>query len=137
MASLNKAIIIGRLGQDPDVRQTTSGSSVANLSVATSEKYKDKSGQMQEQTEWHRVTLWGKLADIAQQYLAKGALVCIEGKIQTRKWEDKDGNERYTTEIVGRELVMLGGNASESKAPRQNPINGSTDYTNENDGLPF
>lgn len=136
MASLNKAIIIGRLGQDPDVRQTANGMSVANLSVATSEKYKDKSGQQQEQTEWHRITLWGKLADIAQQYLAKGALVCIEGKIQTRKWEDKDGTERYTTEIVGRELVMLGGSQSDNQAPKTSTNNSAINQEPDSD-LPF
>lgn len=136
MASLNKATIIGRLGQDPDVRQTANGMSVANLSVATSEKYKDKSGQQQEQTEWHRITLWGKLADIAQQYLAKGALVCIEGKIQTRKWEDKDGTERYTTEIVGRELVMLGGSQSDNQAPKTSTNNSAINQEPDSD-LPF
>lgn len=136
MASLNKATIIGRLGQDPDVRQTANGMSVANLSVATSEKYKDKSGQQQETTEWHRVTFWGKLADIAQQYLVKGSLVYIEGKLQTRKWEDKNGADRYTTEIVGREMVMLGGNQIENQAPKPSVNNNATNQEPDSD-LPF
>lgn len=136
MASLNKAIILGRLGQDPDIKKTNN-STVANLSIATSEKYKDKSGQMQEQTEWHRVTLWGRMAEIAEQYLAKGSLVLIEGKIQTRKWQDQSGADRYTTEIIGRELKMIGGknDNQQSQSSYKQP-----DFSQPNDDdndLPF
>lgn len=107
MASLNKAMIIGNLGKDPEVKFTASGTAVANLTVATSEKFKDKSGELQEKTEWHRVTLWGKLAEIAGEYLSKGKTVYIEGRIETRKWVDSDGNDRYNTEIVGEKMQML------------------------------
>lgn len=98
---VNKVILIGNLGNDPDVRFTPNGSAVANLSVATSESWKDRnSGQVQEKTEWHRVVIFGKLAEIAQQYLRKGSKVYLEGKLQTRKWQDQQGQDRYTTEIV-------------------------------------
>ena len=115
MASLNKVMIIGNLGKDPEIRATTSGQSVATFSLATSEKFKNKSGELEERTEWHNVVLWGKLADIAGQYLTKGKSVYIEGRIQTRKWEGKDGHDRYTTEIVGDKLQMLGGKGEKGK----------------------
>ena len=103
MSSVNKALIIGNLGQDPEIKYTQSGSPVANLSVATSERWKDKNtGEQKEQTEWHRVVVFGRLAEIAEQYLKKGSKVFIEGKIQTRDWEDADGNKKYTTEVVAR-----------------------------------
>ncbi len=105
---INKAIIVGNLGNDPDVKMTSNGSAVANLSVATSEAWRDKNtGEMQERTEWHRIVLFNRLAEIAQQYLRKGSKVYIEGKIQTRKWQDQNGQDRYSTEIVGNELQML------------------------------
>ncbi len=107
MASLNKAMLIGNLGKDPEVRYTASGQAVASFNLATSEKFKNKSGEWEERTEWHRVTLWGKLAEIAGEYLSKGKTVYIEGRIQTRKWQDNTGNERYTTEIVGDKMQML------------------------------
>ena len=109
MASLNKVMIIGNLGKDPEIRATASGQSIATFSLATSEKFKNKSGELEERTEWHNIVLWGKLADIAGQYLTKGKSVYIEGRIQTRKWEGKDGHDRYTTEIVGDKIQMLGG----------------------------
>ena len=115
MASLNKVMIIGNLGKDPEIRATSSGQSVATFSLATSEKFKNKSGELEERTEWHNVVLWGKLADIAGQYLTKGKSVYIEGRIQTRKWEGKDGHDRYTTEIVGDKLQMLGGKGEKGK----------------------
>lgn len=115
MASLNKVMIIGNLGKDPEIRSTTSGQSVATFSLATSEKFKNKSGEQEERTEWHNIVLWGKLADIAAQYLTKGNSVYIEGRIQTRKWEGKDGNDRYTTEIVGDKMQMLGGKGDKGK----------------------
>lgn len=115
MASLNKVMIIGNLGKDPEIRSTTSGQSVATFSLATSEKFKNKSGEQEERTEWHKVVLWGKLADIAAQYLTRGKSVYIEGRIQTRKWEDKDGHDRYTTEVVGDKMQMLGGKGDKDK----------------------
>ena len=107
MASLNKVMLIGNLGKDPEVRYTTSGQGVASFSIATTEKYKNKSGDWEEKTEWHNIVLWGKLAEIAKDYLAKGKTVFIEGRLQTRKWQDKDGRDRYTTEIVGDRMQML------------------------------
>ncbi len=101
MSGVNKVIIVGRLGQDPEVRYTPSGSAVANLSVATSETWKDKeSGERQEKTEWHRVVMFGRIAEVAGEYLRKGAQVYLEGKLQTRKWQDREGVDRYTTEVV-------------------------------------
>ena len=105
---LNKAMIIGHLGQDPEVRYTNNGDAVASLSVATSERWKDKAtGEQKEHTEWHRVTAWGSLAEIMGKYLHKGSKVYIEGKLQTRKYQDQSGNDRWTTEIVAREMKML------------------------------
>ena len=106
--SVNKAIIVGYLGKDPETRYTNSGDAVANFSVATSESWKDKAGERQERTEWHRITVFGKLAEICGQYLTKGKLVYLEGKITTRKWTDKEGVEKYTTEIVCDTMKMLG-----------------------------
>jgi single-strand DNA-binding protein len=106
--SVNKAILVGRLGRDPETRYTSGGQAVANFTLATDETYKSRSGERQKRTEWHRVVLWGKLAEIAQQYLKKGMLVYVEGRIQTRQWEDKrDGQKRQTTEIVGTTMRML------------------------------
>lgn len=110
MASLNKAILIGSLGKDPETRYLPNGDAVCNFSVATSESWKDKqTGEKKEATEWHRVSAFGKLAEICAQYLTKGSLVYLEGKITTRKWEDKDGQHRYTTEIRADQMKMLGG----------------------------
>jgi single-strand DNA-binding protein len=109
MASVNKVILIGNLGRDPEVRYMPSGDAVANLNIATTEKWKDKNGEQQEQTEWHRVAFFGRQAEICGEYLRKGSQVYIEGRLQTRKWTDKDGNERYTTEIRGDRMQMLGG----------------------------
>lgn len=110
MAGINKAILIGRLGSDPEVRYTPSGVAVANFNIATSEEWKDKdSGEKKERTEWHRIVAWSKLGEICGEYLAKGRQVYIEGRIQTRSWEDRDGNKRYTTEIVATDVQFLGG----------------------------
>ena len=107
---VNKAIIVGTLGQDPEVRYTANGGAVANISVATNESWRDKAtGEAQERTEWHRIVMFGKLAEIAQQYLKKGSQAYFEGRIQTRKWQDQSGNDRYSTEIVANEMQMLGG----------------------------
>lgn len=109
MAGINKAIIVGRLGRDPEVRYTPDGTAVANFSVATSEEWKDKnSGEKRERTEWHRIVAFRRLGEICGEYLSKGRQVYIEGRIQTREWEDKDGNKRYTTEIVASQMQMLG-----------------------------
>jgi single-strand DNA-binding protein len=107
MASLNKVMIIGNLGKDPDIRTTTTGQTVASFSVATSEKFKNKNGEMEERTEWHNVVLWGKQAEVARDYLHKGKSVYVEGRLQTRKWENKEGQTRYSTEVIGDRMQML------------------------------
>lgn len=109
MASVNKVIILGNLGRDPETRYTTGGDAVTNLNIATSEQWKDKSGEKQERTEWHRVVLFGRQAEIASEYLKKGRSVYIEGRLQTRKYTDKDGVEKYSTEIVADRMQLIGG----------------------------
>ncbi|MEY2342107.1 single-stranded DNA-binding protein [Acidithiobacillus sp. IBUN Pt1247-S3] len=109
MAGLNKVIVLGNLGRDPEMRYMPDGKAVATLAIATSETFKDKNGDKQERVEWHRVSLFGKTAEIAGKYLKKGSQALVEGRIQTRKWTDKDGQERYSTEIVGERLVLVGG----------------------------
>src|ERR1700704_2016654 len=108
MASVNKVILIGNLGRDPEVRYMPEGGAVTNISIATTDTWKDKSGEKQERTEWHRVAFFGRLAEIAGEYLKKGSQVYVEGALRTRKWQDKEGQERYTTEIVANEMRMLG-----------------------------
>ncbi len=108
MAGVNKVIIVGNVGRDPEVRFTKNGTAVATFSVATSERFKDRDGQQQERTEWHRVVAWAQLADICGKYLRKGKQVYIEGRLQTRDWEDKDGHKRYTTEVIANVMQMLG-----------------------------
>jgi single-strand DNA-binding protein len=110
--SVNKVILLGNLGKDPEVRYMTSGEAITTITLATSENWKDKSGEKQEKTEWHRVVFFGKLAEIAGEYLKKGRQVYVEGKLQTRKWQDKEGQDRYTTEIVAKEMTLLGGKSS-------------------------
>ena len=107
--SVNKAIVIGNLGKDPEVRFTPGGQAVANFSVATNESWKDKNGQAQERTEWHRIVVWGKLAELCGEYLKKGRSAYVEGRLQTREWTDKEGKKNYTTEIVANQVVFLGG----------------------------
>ena len=107
--SVNKVILIGRLGKDPETRYMTSGEAVTNCTLATSENWKDKSGEKQEKTEWHNLVFYRRLAEIAGEYLKKGSQIYVEGKLQTRKWQDKEGQDRYTTEIVVNEMTMLGG----------------------------
>lgn len=122
--SVNKVILLGRLGQDPELKYTPSGASVCSFSLATSESWTDKnSGQKQEKTEWHRVVVWGKLAELCNQYLAKGRMAFVEGRLQTRAWDDKDGNKRYTTEIVANTVQFIGGQTSAS--------NGQYDQSND------
>jgi len=108
MAGVNKVIIVGRLGQDPELRYTAGQQAVAKLNVATSEQWKDKQGQKQERTEWHRIVVWGKLAEICGQHLTKGRQVYVEGRLQTRQWEDKQGQKRYTTEVNANTVQFLG-----------------------------
>ncbi len=108
MASVNKVILVGNLGRDPEVRYMPDGAAITNISVATTDTWKDKAGEKQERTEWHRVAFFGKLAEIAGEYLKKGSQVYIEGRLQTRKWQDKDGQDKYTTEIVADRMQMLG-----------------------------
>jgi single-strand DNA-binding protein len=122
MASINKVIIVGNLGRDPEMRYMPNGDAVTNIAVATTESWKDKtSGEKKEITEWHRITFYRKLAEIAGQYLKKGSSVYIEGKLQTRKWTDKDGIERYTTEIISDSMQMLGSKQGESQEPKTTP----------------
>ena len=119
MASLNKVMLIGNLGKDPEVRYTAGGTAVASFSIATTEKFKGKSGDWEEKTEWHNITLWARLAEIAGEYLSKGKTVYIEGRLQTRKWQDKEGKDRYTTEIVGEKMQMLSGKGEGGGGQRQ------------------
>ena len=109
MASINKVTLIGNLGKDPEMRYMPSGEAIANLTLATTDNWKDKTGAKQEKTEWHRISMFGRIAEVAGEYLKKGSSVYIEGRLQTRKWQDKDGQDRYTTEIVANEMKMLGG----------------------------
>jgi len=115
MSGVNKVFLVGRLGADPELRSTPAGQQVATLSLATSEAWTDRDGKRQERTEWHRIVLWQKLAELAAQYLTKGSQVCIEGKIQTRQWE-KDGEKRYSTEIVGQQMTFLGDSKGKGEA---------------------
>jgi single-strand DNA-binding protein len=108
MASVNKVILVGNLGRDPETRYMPDGGAITNISIATTEQWKDKQGEKQEKTEWHRVAFFGKLAEIAGEYLKKGSQVYVEGRLQTRKWQDKDGADKYTTEIVASAMQMLG-----------------------------
>ena len=145
---INKVIVVGNLGQDPDTRYMPSGSAVTNITVATNESWKDKqTGEQKDRTEWHKVAMFGRLAEIAAEYLRKGSQVYIEGKLRTRKWQDKDGNDRYTTEIIADEMQMLGGRGGAGGsapmqddrppqgAPSSPPPQGSSD--DFDDDIPF
>jgi single-strand DNA-binding protein len=143
MAGVNKVILIGNLGRDPEVRHLESGASVANFPIATTESYKDKNGNRQEQTEWHNIVLWRGLAEIAEKYLKKGSQVYIEGKLRSRSWEDKEGNTRYITEVVGDSMTMLGGRSEGNNSPQESKVEKVSEETpitsgdDENDDLPF
>ena len=157
MASVNKVILVGNLGKDPEIRYMTNGEAVANVSIATSESWKDKTtGEKKEITEWHRLVFYRKLAEIVGQYLKKGSTVYVEGRIRTRKWQDKEGQERYTTEIEANEMQMLGGrqNAASSSggeaeyggsmppssgaaAPRPAPAKKAPSFEDMEDDIPF
>ncbi len=137
--SINKVILVGRLGQDPEVRFTQGGTAVANLRIATDETWKDQNGERQQRTEWHTVVVWRRLAEISGQYLSKGRLVYIEGKLQTRSWQDREGNKRYSTEIQADNMVMLGGRSEEGQAapPAQPAAAASPDSGTTDDDIPF
>jgi single-strand DNA-binding protein len=151
MAGVNRVILIGNLGKDPEVRSLEGGVKVANFSLATTETYKGKNGEKIDQTEWHNIVLWRGLAEVAETYLKKGNTIYIEGKLKTRDWTDKDGNKRYTTEVVADNMVMLGGRKEQSggeysngtthkpeKAPQPESFEQPTDLTAETaDDLPF
>lgn len=137
---VNKVILIGNLGADPEVRYMPSGGSVANVALATSDQWKDKNtGDRQERTEWHRVVFFNKLAEIVGQYLSKGAQIYVEGSLRTRKWQDKNGNDRYTTEIVCSEMQMLGGNkGGQNQTPQDDlPDNVPNNVPDFDDDIPF
>ena len=131
MTGVNKVILVGNLGKDPEVRYLDNGVAVANFSLATSENYKNKQGERVSQTEWHNIVLWRGLAEVAEKYLKKGSSIYIEGKIKNRKWEDKDGNTRYNTEILGDNMTMLGAK------PSSEDTSIKTNTQETNDDLPF
>ena len=125
MASVNKVIVLGNVGRDPEVRYTSDGKAVCNLSIATTRSWKDKSGERQEETEWHRVSLFDRLAEVAGEWVKKGKPVYIEGRLRTRKWQDKDGKDNYTTEIMADSMQLLGGR-DEAEKPSAPPARGRT-----------
>jgi single-strand DNA-binding protein len=143
MSGVNKVIIVGRLGSDPELKTISGGQNVARLSVATSETWNDREGKKQERTEWHRVVVWGKLADLCGKYLAKGRQVYLEGRLQTRSWEDQQGQKKYSTEIVANTVQFLGGNNERSAGgPQQDADFGPQQFGPEpafdsNDEIPF
>ena len=140
MAGVNKVILIGNLGKDPEVRYLDSGVAVANFSLATTENYKNKEGERVSQTEWHNIVLWRGLAEVAEKWLKKGSSVYIEGKIRNRKWEDKEGNTRYTTEILGDNMTMLGkkdDNSSDAPESTVTTAEESVPEAEKGDDLPF
>ncbi len=163
MASVNKVILVGNLGKDPEVRYMPSGDAITNITMATTDSWKDKNGEKQEKTEWHRVAFFGKLAEIAGEYLKKGSQVYVEGRLQTRKWQDKEGQDRYTTEIVADRMQMLGsrsgggnyevqdkappgegresgsgnGQTSSSQGSSKPPVKKGGDFADFEDDIPF
>lgn len=137
MAGINKVILIGNLGKDPEVKYLNSGVAVANLSLATTESYKNKEGERVSQTEWHNVVLWRGLAEVAEKWLKKGSSVYIEGKIRSRKWEDKEGNTRYTTEILGDNMTMLGKKEDNTSQATASSSEESVPQEEKGDDLPF
>lgn len=147
--SVNKVILVGRLGKDPETRYMTNGEAVTNVSLATSERWNDKEGEQQERTEWHNLVFYRRLAEVAGEYLKKGSQVYIEGKLQTRKWQDKEGKDRYTTEVIVNEMQMLGSKSGSgeqrddaepargnSKPAASKPA-GKSDFDNFDDDIPF
>jgi len=146
MSSVNKVILVGRLGKDPEVRYTPSGTPVANFSLATDEVWKDKNGERQQRTEWHNIVVWSKLAEICGQYLTKGKQVYLEGRIQTREYDDRDGNKRRITEVVVSDMVMLGSKGEgggtglpkeSTRQPAQSVAEATADIGITDDDIPF
>ncbi len=137
MAGVNKVILIGNLGKNPEVRYLDNGVAVANFSLATTESYKNKEGERVSQTEWHNIVLWRGLAEIAEKFLKKGSAVYIEGKIRSRKWEDKEGNTRYTTEILADNMTMLGKREDNTTQSSGTPIEEEIPQEEKGDDLPF
>ena len=145
MAGVNKVILVGNLGKDPEIRLLDTGVSVANFSLATTESYNNKQGERVNQTEWHNIVVWRGLADVAEKYLNKGSSVYIEGKIQTRKWEDKEGNTRYSTDIIADKMTMLGSKSQTQNEIADNTVNDVNETPSESrqsnttkeDDLPF
>lgn len=150
--SVNKVILVGRLGKDPETRYMTNGEAVSNATLATSENWKDKSGEKQEKTEWHNLVFYRRLAEIAGEYLKKGSQIYVEGKLQTRKWQDKEGKDKYTTEIIVNEMQMLGGkstggsfevmdkpttSAPASAPAASRPAPAKSNFDNFDDDIPF
>ena len=133
MPSLNKVMLIGHLGRDPELRYTDSGTAVCNINLATSDKFKTKDGEWKERTEWHRIVTWARTAEVCGEYLKKGDAAYFEGRLETRKWEDKEGVTKYTTEIVAERMVMLGKRGESASEPPAMP--GET--KSDDDGLPF
>jgi len=141
MAGVNKVILLGNLGKDPEIRHLDNGIAVANFSLATTESYTNKQGERVNQTEWHNIVLWRGLADVAEKYLKKGNSVYIEGKINTRKWEDKEGVTRYSTDIIADKMTMLGSKSDNSNSTAAaapiTPAESSSSESGGNDDLPF
>ena len=146
MRGVNKVILLGNLGRDPEIRYSATSAAIANVTLATSEQWKDKtSGERREATEWHRVVFFGRLAEVVGEYLRKGSQVYVEGKLQTRKWQDRDGSERYTTEIVAHDMQMLGGGEKSSggrggegpATPRNTTRGGEKSLDDFDDDIPF
>lgn len=138
MAGVNKVILVGNLGADPEIRYTPSGTAVANFNIATSENWTNKEGQKETKTEWHKIVTFGKLAEICGEYLAKGKQIYVEGRIQTRQWDDRDGNKRYTTEIVANTMQMLGRPGDKpQEAPQEEPPQAGEPAPPELDDVPF
>ena len=146
MGSVNKVILVGNLGRDAEVRYTSGGTAVATLSLATTDVWTDKGGQRQEKTEWHRVVLWGKTAETLQEYLLKGRQIYVEGRLQTRQWDDRDGNKRYTTETRADRVVLLGGRGGgggssrsddEGQQPQQQQVGAGEPDVLTDDDIPF
>ncbi|HEX2690894.1 MAG TPA: single-stranded DNA-binding protein [Kofleriaceae bacterium] len=133
---VNKVILVGHLGADPDMRYTPSGQGVCELRLATSESWNDKNGQRQERTEWHRIVVWGKRAEVCSKYLSKGRQVFVEGRIQTRSYDDKDGNKRYITEIIANDVQFLGGGARDGAAGAAGGVRGGRSSGGSEDGPP-
>lgn len=143
--SVNKVMVLGRLGQDPELKYTPSGMAVCNFTVATSETWNDKAGQKQERTEWHRIVVWGKLAELCNQYLSKGKQTFVEGSLQTRSWDDKDGTKRYTTEVVAKSVQFIGSSTNKENSNHETheqmelapEYDISTDTNFTRDDIPF